>query len=285
MLFKISKIVLGLQPSGSAILTPINIHPNISTNPFLSHKLHQSSSNLCSPSPMEHDSHFNRFSLDLSSNNVTPSNNNKEWTPLDDFKEFEEASRRKVTDDTIRLAHLEGRRRGIAFDSWMNNNSFRNGEFLQQFEQQTTRGTMMCRNNNLFLHKLILNKFPDITFDRLNASECENNENFRQSKYDNVDGCRYSDTTYSDATRYSDPWHWEAPYQIGDSSTLSKQANKAQKTATISRHRKMENQHILSKCSLSNIFKISSRGIRKRQIRLYAFVLYLLGNLFIYCKI
>lgn len=47
--------------------------------------------------------------MDLSSNNVTPCNN-KEWTPFDDFKEFEEASRRRVTDDTIKLAHLEGKR-------------------------------------------------------------------------------------------------------------------------------------------------------------------------------
>lgn len=126
----------------------------------------------------------------------------------------------------------------------MTNNSFKNSEFLL-IEQQTK--STIPRNNNLFLHKLILNKFPDLSFDRLNAVECEN-ESFRQSKYDNVDGCRYSDTTYSDTTRYSDPWHWEAPYQIGDSSSsLNKQANKGQKTATISRHRIRENQHILSK--------------------------------------
>lgn len=95
------------------MLTPINVHANISTNPFLTNKLHQSSSNLCSPNTMGYDSQFNnktnRFSLDLSASNTSPSNY-KEWTPFDTFKEFDETSVRKVMDDTIKLAHLEGKR-------------------------------------------------------------------------------------------------------------------------------------------------------------------------------
>lgn len=125
----------------------------------------------------------------------------------------------------------------------MTNDSFKNGDFFQ-FEQQPK--SPIYQNSNLLLHKLILNKFPDLCFDRLNTGECEN-DNYRQSKYDNVDGCRYSDTTYSEGTRYSDPWHWEAPYQVGDTSSLKRQSSKAQKTATINRHRIRENQHILSK--------------------------------------
>lgn len=124
----------------------------------------------------------------------------------------------------------------------MTNDSFRNGDYFQ-LEQQSKNP--VYRNNNTLVHKLILNKFPDLCFDRLSIGEHEN-DNYRQSKYDNVDACRYSDTSQSDGTRYSDPWHWEAPYQIGDTSNLKKQSNKNQKIATISRHRVRENQNILS---------------------------------------
>lgn len=98
------------KTSGTAMLTPININ----TNPFLTNKLHQSSSNLCGPSAIGCDNQLNnnklnRFSLDLSCNNL-PFISHKEWTPFDDFHEFEETSRRKVSDDTIKTAHLEGKR-------------------------------------------------------------------------------------------------------------------------------------------------------------------------------
>lgn len=118
--------------------------------------------------------------------------------------------------------------------------------------EQTGKTSSLFLNKKLFLHKLILNKFPDISIDCSTAPIFNDNENVRQSKYDNVDCCRHSDTTYSDCTRYSDPWHWEPPYH--SSYNLSKQNEKTQKTATINRHRNRENQNILSKYEIRNHF-------------------------------
>lgn len=119
----------------------------------------------------------------------------------------------------------------------------------QSESSSTFKPTSNYRNSNLPLFKIIAEKYPEINLDNLGLQISNDHHNkdcyydkLRQSKYDNVDACRHSDTT-----EFSEPWSaWEPWYQMADT-CFNKQQEKVQKTATITRNRNRENKGILCK--------------------------------------